>query len=81
MGRGNGSRRGAVFSVMATESLPPASPEARRQGCTCPEVPPGSRDPLCPLHGLKDNRAAERGAIDADGDAIDRATEQELRRE
>ena len=72
---------------MANErGLPaPGSSEARAQGCSCPDpqpgVPPGSRDPLCPVHGLRDNRAAERGPIDTEGDIVDSATDPELRRD
>ena len=69
----------------------PGSPEARDQGCTCPEPlePHRGRDqpiPIdreCPVHGLAATareRAAEPGAIDTEGDIVDSATEPELRR-
>ncbi|MBV9859477.1 MAG: hypothetical protein JO038_05165 [Alphaproteobacteria bacterium] len=66
-------------------SLLPASAEARSQGCTCPDpqpgVPAGARDPLCPVHGLRDNRAGEIGPIDTEGDIADSAEDQVLRRD
>ena len=70
----------------------PGSPEARDQGCTCPEAPvavQGRRegevpiDDDCPVHGLAAtarDRAGEPGHIDTEGDIVDKATEPQLRR-
>jgi hypothetical protein len=78
--------------MMAARQLPlPASVEARNLGCTCPEPNPrqGGRDdprPLdrdCPVHGvaaMARDRAAENGPIDTEGDIVDSAIEEELRR-
>ena len=67
----------------------PGSPEARNQGCTCPEPRPGQGgrdnpptfDRNCPVHGITAMaryRLAERGHIDTEGDIVDAATEEEL---
>jgi len=79
--------------MMPTRQLPlPGSPEAREQGCTCPDranAPSGPRpgevaiDDDCPVHGLAASardRAGERGSIDTEGDIVDSAAEPELRR-
>ena len=70
----------------------PGSPEARDQGCTCPQradSPEARRqgeiriDNDCPVHGLEAtarDRAAEAGHIDTEGDIVDTATEPQLRR-
>jgi hypothetical protein len=67
----------------------PGSPEAREQGCTCPEPAPagaGARVAAaadCPLHGRAAGareRAEETGEIDTDGDIVDHANDPELRR-
>jgi hypothetical protein len=77
---------------MAERLLPlPGSPEARDQGCTCPEPKPGQGgrdypfdlDRNCPVHGLAAAgaaRVAETGSIDKDGDIADAAVEPELRK-
>jgi len=80
-----------------THLPPPASAEARAEGCTCPlplraeavDDPAAAIDENCPVHGSADPtgisegepRAAERGPIDVEGDIADSAEEQELRRE
>ena len=82
------------FSSMARERLLPlpGSPEAREEGCTCPEPKPGQGgrdypfdlDRNCPVHGLAAAgaaRAAEKGAIDKEGDIADAAVEPELRKD
>ena len=69
----------------------PGSPEARNQGCTCPQPRPGQGgrdnpptfDGNCPVHGITAMaryRLAERGHIDTEGDMVDAATDEELRR-
>jgi hypothetical protein len=79
--------------MMPSRQLPlPGSPEARGQGCTCPDpanAPPPHRpgeiaiDDDCPVHGLAAtarDRAGEAGQIDTEGDIVDKASEPELRR-
>jgi len=79
--------------MMPSRQLPlPGSPEARDQGCTCPDpanAPSGQRpgevaiDDDCPVHGLAASardRAGEPGQIDTEGDIVDKASEPELRR-
>jgi hypothetical protein len=79
---------------MAPERLLPlpGSPEARDEGCACPEPKPGQGgrdDPFdldrnCPVHGMAAAGAArvsEKGPIDTEGDIVDAATEPELRKE
>ena len=76
--------------MIAPRQLPfPGSPEARLQGCTCPDppVPRGAHpapvlDNDCPVHGLAAtarDRAGEKGPIDTEGDVVDAAIEEELR--
>jgi hypothetical protein len=83
--------------MMPSRQLPlPGSPEARDQGCTCPDPanapasPPSAQRPgevaiddECPVHGLAASargRAGEAGQIDTEGDIVDKASEPELRR-
>jgi hypothetical protein len=83
--------------MMPSRQLPlPGSPEARDQGCTCPDpanatanAPLGPRpgevaiDDDCPVHGLAASardRAGEPGQIDTEGDIVDKASDPELRR-
>jgi hypothetical protein len=75
--------------MMPSRQLPlPGSPEARDQGCTCPDpanaaanAPSGPRpgevaiDDDCPVHGLAASardRAGEPGQIDTEGDIVER---------
>lgn len=75
--------------MIASRQLPlPGSPEARNQGCTCPDARTrGSRPALdddCPVHGIAAaarDRAGETGPIDTEGDIVDAANEPELRRD
>jgi hypothetical protein len=68
----------------------PGSPEAREQGCTCPEPKPGQGgrdypfdlDRNCPVHGLAAAgaaRVAEKGQIDTEGDIANAVVEPETR--